>query len=164
GRATLPDELPYVTGPIGLLGSTASDFMMKGADTLFMIGTSFPYTEWLPEEGQCRGVEINSDGRMIGLRYPMEANLVGDSLNTLRELLPLLQRKEDRSWRSKIESEVETWWRVLDDRAHDKADPLNPELVVHELSKRLPDNAIITTDAGSVANWWARHLRLRPGM
>ncbi len=164
GRAVLPDDLPYVTGPIGLLGSTASEAMMSGADTLFMIGSSFPYAEWLPKEGQCRGVEINHDGRMIGLRYPMDANLIGDSKDTLAELIPLLKRKEDRSWRAKIESEVEEWWRVLDDRAHDKADPLNPELVVHELSKRLPDNAVLTTDAGSVANWWARHLRLRPGM
>lgn len=164
GRATLPDDLPYVTGPIGLLGSTASEAMMSGADTLFFVGTSFPYAEWLPEEGQCRGVEINRDGRMIGTRYPMEANLVGDSKDTLHELIPLLKRKEDRSWRSKIEKEVATWWRVLDDRAHDKADPLNPELVVHELSQRLPDNAVLTTDAGSVANWWARHLKLRPGM
>ncbi len=164
GRAVLPDELPYVTGPIGLLGSTASQAMMTGADTLFFIGTSFPYAEWLPKEGQCRGVEINIDGRMIGTRYPMEANLVGDSKNTLRELIPLLQRKDDRSWRKKIEKEVAEWWRVLDDRAHDKADPLNPELVAHELSKRLPDNAILTTDAGSVANWWARHLKMRRGM
>lgn len=164
GRAALPDELPYVTGPIGLLGSTASEAMMSDADTLFMIGTSFPYAEWLPEEGQARGVEINHDGRMIGVRYPVQANLVGDSKDTLAELIPLLTRKKDRSWRRKIESEVETWWRVLDDRAHDKASPLNPELVVHELSKRLPDNAVVTTDAGSVANWWARHLRLRRGM
>lgn len=164
GRASLPDDLPYVTGPIGLLGSTASEAMMSGADTLFMIGSSFPYAEWLPKEGQCRGVEINHDGRMIGVRYPMDANLIGDSKDTLAELIPLLKRKEDRSWRAKIESEVAEWWRVLDKRAHDKATPLNPELVVHELSKRLPDNAVITTDAGSVANWWARHLRLRPGM
>lgn len=164
GRAALPDELPYVTGPIGLLGSTASEAMMSGADTLFMIGTSFPYAEWLPEEGQARGVEINHDGRMIGVRYPVQANLIGDSKDTLAELIPLLSRKKDRSWRRKIESEVETWWRVLDDRAHDKASPLNPELVVHELSKRLPDDAVVTTDAGSVANWWARHLRLRRGM
>lgn len=164
GRAVLPDDLPYVTGPIGLLGSTASQAMMSDADTLFFIGTSFPYAEWLPKEGQCRGVEINLDGRMIGTRYPMEANLVGDSKNTLRELIPLLQRKDDRSWQDKIETEVKEWWAVLDKRAHDQADPLNPELVVHELSKRLPDNAILTTDAGSVANWWARHLRLRPGM
>jgi len=164
GRAALPDELPYVTGPIGLLGSTASEAMMSGADTLLMIGTSFPYAEWLPKEGQARGVEINHDGRMIGVRYPVQANLIGDSKDTLAELIPLLNRKKDRSWRRKIESEVETWWRVLDDRAHDKASPLNPELVVHELSKRLPDNAVVTTDAGSVANWWARHLRLRRGM
>lgn len=164
GRAALPDELPYVTGPIGLLGSTASVAMMSGADTLFMIGTSFPYSEWLPEEGQARGVEINHDGKMIGVRYPVQANLVGDSKDTLAELIPLLHRKQDRSWRNKIESEVQTWWRVLDDRAHDKASPLHPELVVHELSKRLPENAVVTTDAGSVTNWWARHLRLRRGM
>ncbi len=106
GRAVLPDELPYVTGPIGLLGSTASQAMMTDADTLFFIGTSFPYAEWLPKEGQCRGVEINMDGRMIGTRYPMEANLIGDSKDTLKELIPLLQRKDDRSWRSKIEKEV----------------------------------------------------------
>jgi pyruvate dehydrogenase (quinone) len=164
GRAVLPDDLPYVTGPIGLLGSTASQAMMSGADTLFFIGTSFPHAEWLPREGQCRGVEINRDGRMIGTRYPMEANLVGDSKETLYQLVPLLKRKDDRSWRSKIEKEVAEWWRVLDKRAHDKADPLNPELVVHKLSKRLPDNATLTTDAGSVANWWARHLKMRPGM
>lgn len=164
GRATVPDELPFVTGPIGLLGSTASEHMMSGADTLLFVGTNFPYAEWLPVEGQCRGVEINSDGRMIGTRYPMEAHLVGDSKESLRELNSLLQRKDDRSWRSKIEGEVATWWRVLDDRAHDKASPLNPELVAHELSKHLPDRSVITTDAGSVANWWARHLRLRKGM
>ncbi len=164
GRAVLPDDLPYVTGPIGLLGSTASDSMMKGADTLLMVGTSFPYTEWLPEEGQCKGVEIDIDGRMIGVRYPMDAHLVGDSKDTLTELIPLLARKTDRSWREHIESEVSEWWQVLDDRAHDAADPLNPELVAHELSKRLPDQALLTTDAGSVANWWARHLKMRKGM
>ena len=164
GRAVVPDDLPYVTGPIGLLGSTASHEMVMNADTLFFIGTSFPYAEWLPPEGQCKGVEIDIDGRMIGVRYPMDANLIGDSKDTLKELIPLLKRKEDRSWRNSIEKEVDEWWRVLDDRAHDKADPLNPELVVHELSKRLPDNCILTADAGSVANWWARHLRMRTGM
>ena len=164
GREVLPDDLPFVTGPIGLLGSTASHAMMTGADTLFMIGSSFPYTEWLPEEGQARGVEIDLDGRMVGIRYPMDVQLVGDSADTLDELIPLLERKSDRSWREKIEREVDEWWQVLDDRAHDKADPLNPELVAHELSPRLPDEAIITTDAGSVANWWARHLKMRTGM
>ncbi|MDN5746995.1 MAG: thiamine pyrophosphate-requiring protein [Pseudonocardia sp.] len=163
GRATVPDDLPYVTGPIGLR-STSSHHMMMNADTLFMIGTSFPYMEWMPEEGQCKGVEIDIDGRQIGIRYPMDAHLVGDSKETLKELIPLLQRKTDRSWRDEIEGQVDEWWQILDDRAHQPADPLNPELVAHELSKRLPDEAIITTDAGSVANWWARHLRLRKGM
>jgi pyruvate dehydrogenase (quinone) len=164
GREVLPDDLPYVTGPIGLLGSTASYELMMGADTLFMIGTSFPYAEWLPEEGQCKGVEIDIDGRMIGVRYPMQANLVGDAKETLKELIPMLHRKQDRSWREKIESEVTEWWQVLDDRAHDSADPMNPELVAHELSPRIPDRAILTADSGSGTNWWARHLRLRKGM
>ncbi len=164
GRQVLPDDLPYVTGPIGLLGSTASYELMMGADTLFMIGTSFPYAEWLPEEGQCKGVEIDIDGRMIGVRYPMQANLVGDAKETLKELIPMLHRKQDRSWREKIEGEVSQWWQVLDDRAHDSADPVNPELVAHELSPRIPDRAILTADSGSGTNWWARHLRLRKGM
>jgi pyruvate dehydrogenase (quinone) len=164
GREVLPDDLPYVTGPIGLLGSTASYELMMGADTLFMIGTSFPYAEWLPEEGQCKGVEIDIDGRMIGVRYPMQANLVGDAKETLKELIPMLHRKQDRSWREKIEGEVNQWWQVLDDRAHDSADPMNPELVAHELSPRIPDRAILTADSGSGTNWWARHLRLRKGM
>jgi pyruvate dehydrogenase (quinone) len=164
GRAVLADDLPYVTGPIGLLGSTASYAMMSRADTLLMIGTSFPYSEWLPPEGQCKGVEIDIDGRMIGIRYPMDAHVVGDAAETLRELIPLLERKADRSWRNEIEAEVVEWSKVLDDRAHDRADPLNPQLVVRELSDRLPDGSILTTDAGTAANWWARHLRLRTGM
>ncbi|NYH80862.1 pyruvate dehydrogenase (quinone) [Actinopolyspora biskrensis] len=164
GREVLPDDLPYVTGPIGLLGSTASHEMMMNADTLLFVGTSFPYAEWLPPEGQCKGVEIDVDGRMMGVRYPMDAQLIGGSRETLRELIPMLERKPDRSWRERIESEVDEWWRVLDDRAHDEADPLNPELVVHELSQRLPDDCVLTTDAGSVATWWSRHLKLRRGM
>jgi pyruvate dehydrogenase (quinone) len=164
GRTVLPDDLPYVTGPIGLLGSTASWELMSGCDTLLMVGTSFPYAEWLPKEGQARGVEIDIDARYIGIRYPMDAQLVGDSKETLTELLPLLRRKEDRSWREKIEKEVAEWWRVLDDRAHDPADPINPQLVAHEFSPRIPDGAILTADSGSGTNWWARHLRMRTGM
>ena len=164
GREVLPDDLPYVTGPIGLLGSTASYELMTGADTLFMVGTSFPYSEWLPEEGQCKAVEIDIDGRMIGVRYPVQANLVGDSKDTLQALLPLLKRKEDRAWREKIEHEVDEWRRVLDVRAHEPADPMNPQLVAYELSPRLPDNAIVTTDSGSATNWWAQYLQLRKGM
>jgi pyruvate dehydrogenase (quinone) len=164
GREVLPDDLPFVTGPIGLLGSTASYELMRGCDTLFMVGTSFPYSEWLPEEGQARGVEIDIDPRYIGIRYPIEANLVGDSKETLRTLIPLLERKQDRSWREKVESEVHEWWRVLDDRAHDHGDPINPELVAYEFSPRIPDGAILTADSGSGTNWWAQYLKLRKGM
>src|SRR5437588_150453 len=119
GRWVLPDDLPFVTGPIGLLGSKPTNEMIEGCDTLFMIGTSFPYAEWLPEEGQARGVQIDIDGRNLGMRYPMDVNLVGDSRETLLALIPHLKRKEDRSWREQIEHEVERWWAILDDRAHD---------------------------------------------
>jgi pyruvate dehydrogenase (quinone) len=164
GRAVLPDDLPYVTGSIGLLGTKPSADMMDGCDTLLMVGTSFPYSEWLPQPGQARGVEIDIDPRLIGNRYPTEVNLVGDAAATLRALIPLLRRQEDRSWREEIEAGVERWWRILDDQAHVPADPINPQLVFHELSSRLPDRAILTADSGSATNWWARHLRVRRGM
>jgi pyruvate dehydrogenase (quinone) len=165
GREVLPDDLPFVTGPIGLLGTKPSDEMMMNCDTLFMIGTSFPYSEWLPDEGQARGVEIDIDGRMIGIRYPMDAHLVGDSRETLKALIPLLKRKPDRSWREKIEKDVRTWNRTLDDRAAQHfGGEINPQAVAHELSPRLPDDCILTADSGSATNWWARHLKLRSGM
>ena len=164
GRAVIPDDLPFVTGPIGLLGSTASYQMMRDCDTLLMVGTSFPYAEWLPEEGQARGVEIDIAGSRIGIRYPMEALLVGDAKDTLTELIPLLERKQDRSFRQEIEQEVEQWWRVVEDRALQHGDPMNPQRVAYELNKRLPDDVILTADSGSSTNWWARQLRIRPGM
>jgi pyruvate dehydrogenase (quinone) len=129
-----------------------------------MVGTSFPYSEWLPEPGQARAVQIDIDGRLVGMRYPTEVNLVGDAGETLRALLPLLERKTDRSWREEIEGNVARWWKILDDRAHQSANPINPQLVFQELSPRLPDRAILTADSGSGTNWWARHLRLREGM
>jgi pyruvate dehydrogenase (quinone) len=164
GKAALPDDLPFVTGSIGLLGTKPSDHMMQNCDTLLMVGTSFPYSEWLPKEGQARGVQIDIDGRVLGMRYPMDVHLVGDTKETLSALVPKLRRKEDRSWREEIEKEVARWWAILDDRSHISADPLNPELLFHELSPRLPDNCIITSDSGSATNWWARHLRIRSGM
>ena len=164
GKAAMPDDLPFVTGSIGLLGTKPSDHMMQNCDTLLMVGTSFPYSEWLPKEGQARGVQIDIDGRLVGMRYPMDAPLVGDAKETLNALIPKLQRKEDRSWREEIEHEVERWWEILDDRSHISADPINPELLFHELSPRLPDNCIITADSGSATNWWARHLKIRTGM
>jgi len=164
GRAALPDDLPFVTGPIGLLGSRASYDLMTGCDTLLMVGSSFPYSEFLPKEGQARGVQIDIDPTMIGLRYPMEANLIGDARETLRALIPLLRRKEDRAWRESVEESVEEWWRLVDERALMDGDPINPQRVVHELSKQLPDGAILAADSGSSTNWWARQLRVRKGM
>src|SRR4051794_1338921 len=164
GKAALPDDLPYVTGSIGLLGTKPSYDLMEGCDTLLMVGSNFPYAEWLPEPGQARGVQIDIDGRLLAMRYPMEAPLVGDAKATLEALIPLLRAKEDRSWQEQIAGEVDRWWRILDERAHQDADPLNPQLVFHELSRRLPDHAILTSDSGSATNWWARHLRLRSGM
>jgi pyruvate dehydrogenase (quinone) len=164
GRFVMPDDLPYVTGPIGLLGSKPSYEMMENCDTLLMVGSSFPYSEFLPKPGQARAVQIDLDPRMLGIRYPMELNLVGDAQATLAELIPLLERKEDRSWRDDIEQEVQRWWEILAERAMDDADPINPQRVFHELSSRLPDRAILLADSGSATNWWARHLRMRRGM
>src|SRR3954452_23826707 len=164
GRAALSDELPFVTGWTGLLGTKPSADMMEGCDTLLMVGTSFPYSEWLPKPGQARAVQIDIDARMVGIRYPTDVDLVGDAAETLRALLGLLERKQDRSWREEIEAGVARWWEILDERAHQSADPINPQLVFHELSQRLPNRCILTADSGSATNWWARHLRIRRGM
>jgi pyruvate dehydrogenase (quinone) len=164
GKAAVPDDLPYVTGSIGLLGTQPSWEMMTGCDTLLMVGTSFPYSEFLPKEGQARGVQIDVDGRKLGLRYPTEINLVGDSKLTLQALLPLLAPKTDRSWRDGIEKNVKRWWEVLHARAMNDADPINPQRVYWELSPRLPDNCILTCDSGTSAAWYARDLKIRRGM
>jgi pyruvate dehydrogenase (quinone) len=164
GKAALPDDLPWVTGSIGLLGTKPSWDLMMEADTLLMVGSSFPYSEFLPEEGAARGVQIDIDGRMLGIRYPVEVGLVGDAAETLRALIPLLNRKEDRSWRERIERGVAEWWQLMEERAHLSADPINPQLVFWELSSRLPDRAILAADSGSVANWYARDVKIREGM
>jgi pyruvate dehydrogenase (quinone) len=164
GKAVLPDDLPYVTGSIGLLGTKPSYDMMMHCDTLLMIGTSFPYSEFLPKEGQARGVQIDIDGRMLGIRYPTEVNLVGDARETLRLLLPMLERKTSRGWRKQIERDVSQWWDVLKTRAMSDANPINPQRLFWELSPRLPENCILSSDSGSAANWFARDLKIRPGM
>jgi pyruvate dehydrogenase (quinone) len=164
GKAALPDDLPYVTGSIGLLGTKPSWDLMQECDTLLMVGSSFPYSEFLPEEGEARGVQIDIDGRMLGIRYPVEVGLVGDSATTLRALRKQLFRKDDRSWREQIEAGVRDWWELIEKRAQQPAEPINPQLVFHELSKRLPDDVILTSDSGSAANWFARDLKLRRGM
>jgi pyruvate dehydrogenase (quinone) len=164
GKAAVPDDLPYVTGSIGLLGTRPSYELMTECDTLLMVGSSFPYSEFLPEEEQARGVQIDLDPRMIGIRYPMEVQLVGDSAQTLRALMPHLEHKHERSWRQKIEDSVADWWWLMEERALIEADPINPQRVFWELSSRLPDNCILTSDAGSAANWYARDLKIRRGM
>jgi pyruvate dehydrogenase (quinone) len=164
GRAHPPDDLPFITGPIGLLGTKPSYDMIMNCDLLFMMGTSFPYAEWLPEEGSCKCVQIDIDARYIANRYPVDVPLIGDAKTTLRELIPRLKYKEDRSWRENIEKSVRQWDAVLHDRAMQSGDPMNPQRVMHELSPRLPDKCILTADSGSATNWWARHLKMRKGM
>ncbi len=164
GKAVLPDDLPFVTGSIGLLGTQPSWQMMSRCDTLLMVGSSFPYSEYLPKEGKARGVQIDLDGRRLSLRYPMEMNLVGDSKATLRALIPHLKRKTRRGWRSDIEESVAKWWGILEARAMSEANPVNPQRVFWELSSRLPQDCIVTCDSGSTAAWYARDLKFRSGM
>ena len=164
GKDVLSDELPYVTGAIGLLGTRPSYELMRDCDTLLIVGSNFPYSQFLPEYGQARGVEIDVDARFIGMRYPTEVNLVGDAAETLRALVPLLDRKEDRSWRETVERNVARSWEVVEKQAHVEADPINPMLLFWELNPRLPDDAIVTADSGSAANWYARDLRFRAGV
>jgi pyruvate dehydrogenase (quinone) len=164
GKDVLSDELPYVTGSIGLLGTRPSYEMMMHCDTLLTVGSSFPYTQFLPAFDQARAVQIDIDGKFIGMRYPYEVNLVGDSAATLRALIPHLKRNDDRSWREAIEAGVARWWQSMDAEAEVEADPINPMLVFRELSARLPMDAVVTADSGSSANWYARQLRFRGQM
>jgi pyruvate dehydrogenase (quinone) len=161
GKDVLSDELPYVTGSIGLLGTRPSYELMMNCDTLLTVGSSFPYTQFLPGLGQAKAVQIDIDPSLIGMRYPYEVNLVGDAAATLRALIPLLTRKTDRSWREGIEKGVADWWKAMDAEAMVEADPINPMRLFHELSLRLPDNAIVAADSGSAANWYARQLKFR---
>ncbi|HEY3751321.1 MAG TPA: thiamine pyrophosphate-requiring protein [Pseudonocardiaceae bacterium] len=164
GKDVLPDDLPFVTGSIGLLGTRASYELMRDCDTLLTVGSSFPYTQFMPEFDQARAVQIDRDGRFVGMRYPYEVNLVGDAGATLRALLPQLRRHEDRSWQETVEKNVESWWSDMEAEAMVAADPVNPMRLFWELSSRLPDNVIVSADSGSSANWYARHLRFRGDM
>jgi pyruvate dehydrogenase (quinone) len=162
GKDVLPDSLPYVTGAIGLLGTKPSWEMMQSCDTLLMVGTSFPYVEFLPEAA--RAVQVDIDGTRVGMRYPTEVNLVGDSARTLDLLLPLLRERSDRGWLEGIERDVVTWRAECRGQADVEADPINPELVAIAMSDALPDRAIVTADSGTSVSWYARHVELREGM
>jgi pyruvate dehydrogenase (quinone) len=164
GKTVLSDDLPYVTGSIGLLGTRPSYDLMMNCDTLLMVGSSFPYAEFLPKPGHARGIQIELDGRMIGLRFPMDVNLVGDARETLRALLPMLTQKPSGHWQEHIRRNNQEWEKLVNERAMVDADPINPQRVFSELSPLLPDDCILTADSGSTANWFARNLKVRRGM
>jgi pyruvate dehydrogenase (quinone) len=164
GKAALPDDVPFCTGGIGLLGTKPSFDMMRDCDTLLVIGSSFPYCEYYPKAGKARGVQIDIDGRMLSLRYPMEVNLKGDAKQTLEALIPLIDRKRDRAWQQKIEQNSRDWWRLVEERSMDSADPINPQRVFWELNKKLPDNCILSADSGTAAVWFGNTLQMRRGM
>ena len=163
GKSVLPDDLPFVTGCIGLLGTKPSSDMMNGCDTLLIVGSGFPWSEFLPKTGAARAVQVDVDPAMLSLRYPCEVNLHGTAKETLQLLLPMLKRKADRGWRGDIEQGLKEWWGTLEARAMTKAHPVNPQRVVWEMSPRLPDNVIVTSDSGSCANWYARDYRVKRG-
>ncbi|MBV9871148.1 MAG: thiamine pyrophosphate-requiring protein [Frankiaceae bacterium] len=164
GKDVLPDDLPFVTGAIGLLGTRPSYELMMGCDTLVTIGSNFPYTQFLPEFGQARAIQVDIDPKFIGMRYPYEVNLVGGAQATLKDLLPMIVRKTDRSWRDEVERNVTRWSDVVDRSAMVSADPINPQRVFAEASPVLPDDVIMAADSGSAANWYARNIRVRAGM
>ncbi len=164
GKAALPDDLPWVTGGIGLLGTAPSWNLMQDCDTLLVVGSSFPYSEFLPKPGNARAVQIDLDPTRLSLRYPMEVSMAGDSVTALRALLPMLEQKQAGKWRKTIESDVAKWWHTLEERAMIPAEPINPQRIFWECSKRLPENTIMTGDSGSVANWYGRDIKMRRGM
>lgn len=164
GKDVLPDDLPWVTGSIGLLGTTASWYLMSHCDTLLTVGSNFPYTQFLPDLDQARAVQIDRSGAWIGMRYPYELNLVGDAKATLQALIPLLRRKSDRSWREHVEEHVSSWWTTVQRTAMTSADPVNPMRIFWEFSQRIPSDAIVTAESGSAANWYARHVKFPAGV
>lgn len=163
GKTAVPDDLPFVTGSIGLLGTRPSSDLMNECDTLLMVGTGFPWSEFLPEEGKVHAVQIDIEPSMLSLRYPCEVNLHGEAAETLRSLLPMLEQKDAAGWRQRIGGWMKDWWETLEARAKTAAHPVNPQRVVWEMSPRLPDNAVVTSDSGSCANWYARDFRVKRG-
>src|SRR5204863_2146235 len=163
GKAAVPDDSPYTTGGIGLLGTKPSQEALEDCDTLLMVGSSFPYIEFMPKPDQARGVQIELDPKRIGLRYPVEVGLVGDSRNTLQELIPLLKRKEERSFLQAAQAGMKDWWEIMEKRATRRDKPMKPQVVAWELGKRLRDDAIVSCDSGTIATWWARHIPARRG-
>jgi pyruvate dehydrogenase (quinone)/pyruvate oxidase len=163
GKAAVPDDSPYTTGGIGLLGTKPSQEAMEDCDTLLIVGSSFPYIEFMPKPDQAKGVQIELDPKRIGLRFPVDVGLVGDSRNTLRELIPMLRRKEDRSFLSAAQAGMKDWWEVMEKRANRRDKPMKPQVAAWELGKRLRNDAIVSCDSGTIATWWARHIPAKRG-
>jgi pyruvate dehydrogenase (quinone) len=163
GKQCVPDDSPYTTGGIGLLGTRPSQEAIESCDTILIVGSSFPYIEFMPKPGQARGVQIELDPKRIGLRYPVEVGLVGDSRNTLRELLSLVKRNENRDFLTKAQESMRDWWKLMDERSHRTDMPMKPQVVAHELGKRLRDDAIVSCDSGTITTWFARQIPARRG-
>lgn len=163
GKACVPDDSPYTTGGIGLLGTKPSHDAIEACDTLFMIGTSFPYMEFYPKPGSVRGVQLDIDPVRIGLRYPVEVGMVGDSKRSLQALLPILKKKTDRSFLTQAQDGMKAWMKLMHERATRTDKPMKPQVVAHELGRRLPDNAIVSCDSGTISTWWARHIPVKRG-
>ena len=163
GKAAVPDDSPYTTGGIGLLGTRPSQEAMEDCDTLLMVGTSFPYIEFYPKPGKARAVQIDVDATRIGLRYPVEVGLAGDSRRTLQELLPLVNGHEDRRFLEKAQDGMKDWWQLMEERGTRADKPMKPQVVAWELGKRLTDTAIVSSDSGTIATWFARQMKARRG-
>ena len=163
GKAAVPDDSPYTTGTIGLLGTRPSQEALEQCDTLLMVGTSFPYIEFLPKPGQARGVHVELNPMRIGLRYPVEVGLVGDSARTLQALLPLLGRKSDRGFLETAQERMKNWVALMEDRATRTDTPMKPQVLAYELGRRLRSDAVVACDSGTIATWWARHIPARRG-
>ncbi len=163
GKAAVPDMSPYTTGGIGLLGTKPSQEALESCDTLLIIGTSFPYIEFYPKPGSVRAIQVELDPKRVGLRYPVEVGLVGDSKRTLQELLPLLRRKDDRSFLEKAQEGMKDWWKVMEQRGTRRDKPMKPQVLAWELGKRLSDNAIVSSDSGTLTTWWARQIPAKRG-
>jgi pyruvate dehydrogenase (quinone) len=163
GKAVVPDDSPFTTGTAGLLGTLPSQEAMETCDTLLMVGTSFPYIEFLPKPGEARGVQIELDPTRLGLRYPIEVGLVGDSQRTMQALLPMLQRHEDRQFLETAQQGMAKWWALMEERGTRPDVPMKPQVVAWELGRRLQDDAIVCADSGTIATWWARQIRVKRG-
>ncbi|HET7442359.1 MAG TPA: thiamine pyrophosphate-dependent enzyme, partial [Terriglobales bacterium] len=163
GKAAVPDDSPYTTGSIGLLGTRPSQEAIESCDTLLIVGSSFPYIEYLPKPGDAKGVQIERDPKRIGLRFPVEVGLLGDSRRVLRELIPYVQRKEDRGFLEKAQEGMKKWREVMQDRASRRDKPMKPQVIAHEIGIRLRDDAIVSSDSGTITTWWARHISAKRG-